>query len=94
MINKHKGSTFDSFLEEENLLDEAEAAAVKRVVAYEIEQTMAKKHMGKTEMADKMHTSRSSLERLLDPKNTAITLRTLIRAAHVLGKKLNVSFAS
>jgi len=87
MINKHKGSTFDSFLEEENLLDDIEAVAIKRVVAYELEQVMEKNHLTKSEMAIKMHTSRSALDRLLDPMNTSVTLHTLVKVTHLLGKR-------
>jgi len=93
MINKHKGSTFDSFLLEENLLEEADVTAIKRVIAYQLEQAMKKSHISKSELAIRMHTSRSALERLFDPSNTSITLHTLIKAAHALGKKLHVSFA-
>lgn len=92
MKNKHKGSTLDSFLEEEGLLDQTEATSVKRVVAYQIEQSMKKQHISKKKMADIMHTSRSSLDRLLDPENTSVTLQSLVRAAHAVGKKLRVSF--
>lgn len=94
MKNRHKGSTFDGFLEKEGLLDQAEATAVKRVVAYQIEQAMKKQHISKKKMADKMHTSRSSLDRLLDPDNTSITLQSLVRAANALGKRLKVSFSN
>lgn len=90
-MNKHKGSTVDSFLEEESILESSEAIAVKRVIAYELGKKMKKDHLSKTEMADKMHTSRSALERLLDPSNTSITLGTLVKAAHAIGKKLHVS---
>ncbi len=93
MTNKHRGSTFDSFLEEENLLDDAELVAIKRVVAYQIEQEMKKKALTKSAMAEKMHTSRTALNRLLDPKNTSITLQTLVRAARVLGRRLQFSMA-
>lgn len=93
MKNTHKGSTLDSFLEEEGLLDQTEATAVKRVVAYQIAQSMKKQHISKKKMADIMHTSRSSLDRLLDPENTSVTLQSLVRAAHAVGKKLRVSFA-
>jgi antitoxin HicB len=89
---KHKGSTFDSFLEEEGLFEDAEAIAIKRVIAYELEKTMKKKHFTKTIMATKMQTSRSALDRLLDPTNTSITLITLVKAAHLLGKKLKIVF--
>ncbi len=89
---KHKGSTFDSFLEEESLFEDAEAIAIKRVIAYELEKTMKKKHLTKTTMATKMQTSRSALDRLLDPTNTSIILITLVKAAHLLGKKLKIVF--
>jgi antitoxin HicB len=91
MRNKHKGSTFESFLEEENLLEEVDAVALKRVVAFELEQAMKKNHITKSEMASKINTSRSSLERFLDPKNTAITLNTLMKIMRVLGKRLQFS---
>jgi antitoxin HicB len=93
MTNKHKGSTFDSFLKEEGILEETEATAIKRVIAYQLEQAMEKKHLTKSEIAGKMRTSRSALERLLDPSNTSITLYTLVKLARVLGKKLKLSFA-
>lgn len=89
--NKHKGSSLDSFLEEEGLLEATEAIAIKRVIAYELEKSMKKEHISKIEMAAKMHTSRSALDRLLDPTNTSITLNTLVKAAHFLGKKLHIS---
>lgn len=66
MKNAHKNSTFVSFLVKEDLLEQAEAAAVKRVITYEIERSMKKNHMSKKKMADMMHTSRSALDRLLD----------------------------
>lgn len=93
MTNKHKGSTFDSFLEEEGLLEETEAVAIKRVIAFQLEQMMREMNLSKSAMASKMRTSRSALERLLDPINTSITLYTLVKAARVVGKKLKFSFA-
>jgi len=93
MANMHLGSTFDSFLEEEGLLEEVQATAIKRVIAYQIEQTMKKERISKTQMAEKMHTSRAALDRLLDPNNTSITLHTLSKAAHILGKKLELSLS-
>jgi predicted XRE-type DNA-binding protein len=88
--NKHKGSTLDSFLEE-GLLDDAEAIAIKRVIAYEFAKKIKKAHLSKTEIAAKMGTSRSALDRLLDPANTSVTLNTLVKAAHFIGKKLHVT---
>lgn len=93
MNNKHIGSSFDDFLEEEDLLADAEAVAIKRVIAYQIAQMMEAKHLSKTAMAKQMQTSRSALDRLLDPTNTSITLQTLERAAHAIGKRLRIEFA-
>lgn len=89
--NKHRGSTFDSFLEEEGLLDVADAVAIKRVIAFELKKNMKKNHCSKIEMANKLHTSRSALDRLLDPANTSVTLNTLVKAAHILGKRLCIT---
>lgn len=92
MKNEHIGSSFDEFLEEEGLLAEAEAVAIKRVLAYQIAQLMEQKNLTKTEMAGRMQTSRASLNRLLDPENESATLQTLERAALALGKRLHVEF--
>ena len=88
--NKHIGSSLDDFLEETGDLAEANAIAIKRVIAYEINQKMQSEQMTKQAMASLMNTSRSSLDRLLDPKNTSITLATLSTAAKVVGKKLSI----
>lgn len=93
MNNIHLGSSFDDFLKEEGLLADAEATAIKRVVAYQIEQEMQKSNLSKTALALKMHTSRSALDRLLDPRNVSVTLQTLERAALALGKRLKVELA-
>ena len=92
MKTVHLGSDFDDFLEEEGLLAEAEAVAVKRVVAYQIAQLMKETNLTKTAMARRMETSRASLDRLLDPTNESVTLQTLERAALVLGKRLRIEF--
>lgn len=91
MKNKHLGSSFDDFLEEEGLYSEVEAVAIKRVLAYQVQEMMKEKHLSKTEMASKMNTSRSSLDRLLDPENTSVTLQTLTSAATAVGKKLDIT---
>ena len=90
MSNQHIGSSFDDFLKEEALLEEATAVAVKRLIAWQIEQEMAVQKLTKTMMAKKMHTSRAALNRLLDETDTSLTLTTLAGAAAVLGKKLKV----
>jgi antitoxin HicB len=91
MANKHKGSDLDAFLKEEGLAAEAEAVAAKRVLAYQFELAMKKRQLSKVSMAKRMETSRSALDRLLDPENSSVTLQTLERAATVLGKKLKIS---
>lgn len=93
MKNKHVGSSFDNFLEEEGLRADAEAAAIKRVIAYQIESEMKQANLSKTAMAEKMNTSRTALDRLLDPTNVSVTLQTLERAALALGKNLKVELA-
>jgi DNA-binding Xre family transcriptional regulator len=90
MNNQHIGSNFDEFLAEEGLLTAVEAVAVKRVLAYQIEQLMIAQNISKTAMAQRMNTSRAALNRLLDPANPSVTLQTLERAASVLGKRLQI----
>ena len=93
METKHLGSNFDDFLAEEGLLEQAEAAALKRVLAFQVEQLMKEQNLSKTEMSRRMKTSRAALERLLDPANQSVTLLTLDRAARALGKHLQISLA-
>ena len=87
-VSIHTGSTFDDFLEEEGIRNEVESAAIKRVLAWQFEQEMEKQQKTKQGMARELKTSRSQLDRLLDPANTAVSLETLTRAANVLGKRL------
>ena len=84
------GSSLDSFLSDEGILEEVEAAALKRVVALQIEDIMKKERLKKSFVAHQMRTSRAALDRLLDPENTSVTLSTLNRAAHALGRKLSI----
>src|ERR1700693_4635678 len=86
----HSGSSFDDFLEEEGYRNEVESIAVQRVVAWQFEQEMGRQQKTKRARAAELKTSRSQLDRLLDPQNTAVSLETLTRAAHVLGKRLVV----
>ncbi len=90
MNEKNIGSSFDEFLEEEALLDEATAVAVNRVIAWQIAQEMKAQHLTKSSMASKMQTSRAALNRLLDATDTSLTLTTLSSAASVLGKKFRI----
>jgi DNA-binding Xre family transcriptional regulator len=91
MNAQHIGSNFDDFLAEEGFLAEAEAVAIKRVIAYQIEQLMNEQKLTKSAMAGKMKTSRAALDRLLDPANPSVTLQTLERAASVLGKRVQIN---
>ena len=91
ITNKHIGSDFDSFLEEENLLQDVELAAAKRIIAHQIAQYMQSESLTKTAMAARMQTSRPSLDRLLDPDNFGVTMKTIAKAARVLGKTLHIS---
>jgi antitoxin HicB len=88
--NAHLGSSFDGFLEETGGFTEASAVAIKRVVAWQLAQKMATEKISKTRMAELMETSRSALDRLLDPTNTSVTLHTLNNAAKAIGKTLHV----
>ncbi len=89
-MNKHIGNNFDDFLEDEGMLAETESVAIKRVIAFQVAQLMKTKKISKVAMARQMNTSRSALDRLLDPQNTSITLQTMERAAHVMGKRLRI----
>lgn len=88
--NKHLGSDFDDFLKEEKIFGNAESVAVKRVLAHQIEEEMKKLHINKQAMARKMETSRSALDRLLDPVNTSVTLGTMVKAAAVMDKRIEI----
>ena len=90
---KHHGSSFDSFLAEDGLLEEASLAASKKVIAAQIADAMKKKGLTKTAMAAEMATTRAQLDRLLDPGNDSVTLGTLKRAAKALGKTLRLELA-
>jgi len=90
MVNSHIGSSFESLLEETGEQVEVNAVAIKRVIAWEIRQMMKLENISKTNMASRLQTSRSALDRLLDPNNTSITLNTLDHAARTIGKKLQI----
>jgi antitoxin HicB len=88
--NPHIGSSFDDFLDEENLLVEANEIAIKRVIAWQLQQEIESKNMTKTSVAKAMGTSRAAVDRLLDPDNTSVTLNTLSKAARILGKRIEI----
>lgn len=88
--NQHIGSSLDEFLAEEGLYEQANATAVKRVLALQIEQLMKEQALSKAAMARRMQTSRTALDRLLDRDNESVTLHTLQRAARSVGKHLRL----
>lgn len=94
MTNKHMGSDFDDFLREEGILDDTEAVATKRVIAFQIAREMESAQISQSELARRMNTSRSTVERLLDPTNPSVTLQTLERAASAVGKRLKVQLTA
>jgi hypothetical protein len=89
----HTGSSFDSFLEQEGFREEVEAVAVKRVISWQLAEAMKKKKKTKQALAKELNTSRSQLDRLLDPQNIAVSLDTIARAARALGKRLIIRIA-
>ena len=93
MNKEYIGSNFDNFLSDEELIEDVEAVAVKRVLAYQIKEMMETQHLSKTEMAWRMQTSRAALERLLDPENRSVTLNTMDRAARSLGKRIRLTLS-
>ena len=88
--NPHFGASLDDFLEEEHILEEANARSLKKVLAWQIEEAMKARGLTKTEMAHRMGTSRSQLNRLLDPDNESLTLSTLSSVATILGKQVEL----
>jgi antitoxin HicB len=88
MKNNSIGSSFNDFLAEESLSEEVESGAIKKIIAYQLQEAIEKERLTKTMLAAKLETSRAAINRLLDPNNESVTLLTLQKAASVLGKKL------
>jgi DNA-binding Xre family transcriptional regulator len=88
---KNIGSTVESFLDDQGLRRDAEAVATKRVIVFRLAELMRNQELTKRELAKRMGTSRAALDRLLDPDNPAVTLRTLQAAAAAVNPKLEVS---
>jgi antitoxin HicB len=89
MSKKHMGSSIDDFLKEEGIFEEAQAQAVKEVVAWQLAEAMKKQKISKNKMAMLLKTSRTQVDRLLDPKND-ITLSSLQRAAAIVGRRVSI----
>jgi hypothetical protein len=91
MTNAHVGSSFADFLEEEGISEEVTALAIKRVLAWQIQQAMEQQGLTKSAMAQRMNTSRSQLDRLLDPDNVHVQPITLQRATAMAGRQLRIN---
>jgi predicted XRE-type DNA-binding protein len=89
MSKKHMGSSIDDFLKEEGIFEEAQAEAIKEVVAWQLAEAMKQQKISKNKMATLLKTSRTQVDRLLDPKND-ITLRSLQRAAAMVGRRVSI----
>ena len=88
--NLHVGSALEDFLKEEGILEEARAMAIQEAVAYQVQQAMNKEKISKVEMARRMNTTRSTLDRFLTPGNASVSLQTLARAARAIGRDLRI----
>ena len=88
--NPHWGSTLDSFLEEEGMREQATAAAIKQVIAWQLTEEMKRKHITKKRLAELMNTSRAQIDRILDPEKGNVTIETLQRAATLLGRQIRL----
>lgn len=91
MSKKHIGSSFEDFLKDEGIFEEITTKAIKRVLAWQIAEEMKARGISKIEMAKRMGTSRSQLDRLLDPNNDKVLLETIQRAASAIGKRVSIS---
>ena len=88
--NGRIGSSFDDFLKEEGIFEEVQAGALKKVVAHQLAEAMKLQKLTKVAMAKRMNTSRSQLDRLLDPTNGSVSLETLTRAAAAVGRQIRL----
>ncbi len=93
MNEQYLGSDFDDFLAEENLLEHCQAVAIKRVIAFQLMQFIEENKLSKSEVARQLQTSRTALERLLNPNNTSVTLESIVKVAHLTQKRLSISLA-
>lgn len=88
MKRKHLGSRFEDFLAGEGLLEECRASAIKFHIAREVKKAMNERKLSKAELAKRLKTSRTGIDRLLDPENTSITLNTIAKVANLPGKRI------
>lgn len=89
-VNPHAGSSFDDFLKEDGIFEEVQARALKRALAEQLIDSMQSGKLSKVSMAQRMATSRSQLDRVLDPNNLSIQLDTLMKAASAVGRTVEI----
>ena len=90
-MRKNRGSSFEDLLAEDGILEECRAAAIKFKISHELEKAMRQRRISKVQIARQLKTSRTGVDRLLDPANTSITLNTMAKVAHLLGKRIEFS---
>jgi len=88
--NRHRGSTLDSFLEDDGILAEVQAKAIKEVVAWQLGEAMRQRGISKSALARMMRTSRTQVDRVLDPESGNVTIETLQKAAAVVGRRVEL----
>jgi antitoxin HicB len=88
--DRHTGSSFNSFLAKEGMPEQVEAVALKRMLAWQLQQAMMQHHISKQQMAKQLGTSRSQVDRLLDPSHTGVSIATISKAAHAVGKRVRL----
>lgn len=92
--NPHFGSSLEDFLAAEGLLEEATEHAIKAVVAWQLKTKMDQQHITKAALAKTLHTSRSQIDRVLDPNNDDVTLATMRKAVEAVGGKLKLELVA
>lgn len=92
--NKHRGSSLDDFLASEGVLEEFQARAIKEVVAWQLAEAMRERNLSKNQLAKQMHTSRTQVDRVLDPEAGNVTIETLQRAAELVGRRVKIELVS
>jgi DNA-binding Xre family transcriptional regulator len=92
--NKHRGSTLDDFLGAQGVLEEFQAKAIKEVVAWQLAEAMRERKLSKNQLARQMHTSRTQVDRMLDPEGSNVTIETLQRAAAIVGRRVKIELVA
>ena len=92
--NNHRGSTLDDFLAREGVFEEFQARAIKEVVAWQLAEAMRERRLSKNQLAKQMHTSRTQVDRVLDPESGNVTIETLQRAAELVGRRVKIELVA